>query len=377
MRLLIISSVALSALAAVSCVPAATAAAEQRPVEDGRLMPPESVAENVWVMRQPDRLWAAVIGNVTIVEQQDGVVLIDSGGTIDDGRDIISAVARLTDKPVKAVILTHWHNDHPLGVPAIVERFPEARIISTKRTAEMMADPDVLNIGVGKPDLKRYRARAEASSKAAATFDEMAKDPALSAHVQSQYAAEAKWILTRLKRQEGGYVALPTETFTDSLDIDDPNAPVEAVYLGPANTKGDAFVWLPKQKVMITGDALVHPTPYGFTLKNEPWLETLDRMGRYDFRTLIPGHGQVQHDREYLDTVRWSLTDIRRQARELAGTAKDADEAWAQFDKSGHRQRFATNDAWTQRWLDDYWLSGMFKTAFNEEKGIEITGREY
>ena len=88
-------------------------------------MPPEKVADHVWVMRQPDRLWAAVIGNVTIVEQSDGVVLIDSGGTVPDGREVVEAVAQLTPKPIKAVAITHWHNDHPFGVPAILDRFPE------------------------------------------------------------------------------------------------------------------------------------------------------------------------------------------------------------------------------------------------------------
>src|SRR5690348_15013357 len=70
---------------------------------DGRLRAPEKVGPYVWVMRQPDRLWAAVIGNVEIIEQSDGVVLLDSGGSIADGRDIVKAVRRLTRKPIKAV----------------------------------------------------------------------------------------------------------------------------------------------------------------------------------------------------------------------------------------------------------------------------------
>lgn len=375
MRLFMLSSAALLALAALSCAPAP--AAKQREVEDGRLMAPEKVADHVWVMRQPDRLWAAVIGNVTIVEQANGVVMIDSGGTIADGRDVVAAVETLTTKPIKAVILTHWHNDHPLGVPGILERYPKARIIATRRTAAIMADPDVLSVGIGKPDAERYAKRVQAARDTAAAFAAQAKDPALSQLVQSQYAAEAKWVLQRLQRQKGGHVVLPTETFTDRLVIDDPAAPVEALYLGTANTKGDAFIWLANQKVMITGDAVVLPTPYGFTLRGQQWLETLQRLEEYDFTTLIPGHGKVQRDRSYLETLRWSLSDIRAQAKRLAQTKDNAEVAWSHFDKSEQRRRFNARDEWTQRWLDDYWLAGMFATAFNEEKGIENKGQDY
>src|SRR3954453_4151160 len=112
--------------------------ATARPDCLGCLMPPERVAPHIWVMRQPDRLWAAVIGNVEIIEQSDGVVLMDSGGSIADGRGVVRAVKRLTPKPIKAVGITHWHNDHPLGIPAILEAFPEARIIASPATAEYM-----------------------------------------------------------------------------------------------------------------------------------------------------------------------------------------------------------------------------------------------
>ena len=132
MRNIVVSLMISTCIAASACN-AQTSSTPARSAEDvlpsGRLMAPEKVTGHVWVMRQPDRVWAAVVGNVTIIEQFDGVVLVDSGGTIADGEDVLAAVARLTTKPVKAVIVTHWHNDHPFGVPAILAKYPEARII--------------------------------------------------------------------------------------------------------------------------------------------------------------------------------------------------------------------------------------------------------
>ena len=345
---------------------------EHRAWADGRLMPPETVADHVWVMRQPDRVWSAVIGNVEIIEQSDGVVLVDSGGTIADGRDVVTAVAKLTSKPIKAVIISHWHNDHPLGIPAILQRFPKARVISTATTAKLMAEPDILNVGVGTTDRKRADERMKGAEERAADYLKSSRNPSFSPAVQREYSAEAAWVMTRAKRQMANYVALPTETFNDRLTIDDPVVPVEALYLGRANTKGDAFVWLPRQKVMIAGDAVVAPSPYGFTNPIQPWLTTLDKLESYDFRILVPGHGQVQKDRAYLGTLRWSMEDIRRQAVEIAKSGATGDKAAKRFDRSEQQRRFHATDAWTKRWLDEYWLDGMFATAFKQAEGVPL-----
>ena len=353
-------------------IPPARPSAIDPTLPSGRLMAPEAVTDHVWVMRQPDRLWAAVIGNVEIIEQSDGVVLVDSGGTIADGEDVVAGVAQLTPKPIKAVIITHWHNDHPLGIPAILAKFPKARIIATDWTAKVMAYPDVLEVGIGKVDEKLRDKRFHDAEENVADFRKSATDPALSADERRQNAIEAAWIMERAKRQLPNYVVLPTEGFADELTIGDPVTPVEAHYLGRANTRGDAVIWLPRQKVIITGDAVVLPTPYGFNNLEKPWLATLDRIEKYDFKILIPGHGKVQRDRSYLATLRWSMDDIRKQADALARTDLTAEQAAKRFDRSEERRRFGANEGWTRRWLDAYWLDGMFDVAFKQARGLPI-----
>lgn len=374
MRSLATAIMLTACLAGPACRAQPVPAAESgEPRPNGRLMAPEKVADHVWVMRQPDRVWSAVIGNVVIIEQSDGIVLVDSGGTIEDGKDVLTALGQLTSKPVRAVIVTHWHNDHPLGLPAITARFPGVRVIATRQTADDMAKVDVLGVGIGKPDPKRRDERFKGAEERAADYAKSAGDASLPAAMRREYAIEAPWVLERARRQLGNFVVLPTETFTDRLIIDDPLVPVEALFLGRANTRGDAFVWLPKQKVMVAGDAVVAPTPYGFTNPIEPWLATFDKLDGYPFTLLVPGHGKVQRDRRYLATLRWSMIDIQRQARLLAATESDAATAFKRFDRGGHVDRFAAGDPWMRYWLDGYWLEGMFETAFNAVKG---TGKD-
>ena len=365
--ILIFCVVTPAALAQTPTTPAAVAPAF------GTLMPPERVADRVWVMRQPDRLWAAVIGNVTIVEQEDGVVLIDSGGNIPDGRDIVRAVAALTSKPIKAVAITHWHNDHPLGLPGILESYPKARIISTPVTRDLVRTET--NTPLGKTDPEVDAARLKRAENTLAELRTEAAAPEVSADMRAQYEIEIKWIGERVKRQTGNYVVLPTETFADSLTIPDPVAPVELRSIGTANTTGDLIVWLPKQKVAVAGDTVVAPTPYGFTVSTKPWLESLARLEAIPFTTLIPGHGRVQTDRTYLATLKWSMGDLAARAVKAAADGLTKEQAVAAFDRTEHQRRFGATDAWTRKWLNDYWLEGMFGTAFDEAKGIPAPGK--
>lgn len=370
---LILALCCLPTLAQAAPVPTPAAAANRDP-SDGRLMPPEKVSDQVWVMRQPDRLWAAVIGNVTIVEQSDGMILIDSGGSIADGRDVVKAVQALTAKPVKAIAITHWHNDHPLGLPGILEAFPKARIISTPATRDFVQSET--NVSVGKASAEQDKARRERISKTVADLQVEAASSANPADLRAQYELEAKWIAQRLERQMGNYVAVPNEIMGDRLVLDDPQAPVELLVLGTGNTTGDLVAWLPKQRLVATGDMVVAPTPYGFTVSTEPWLATLAKLEQLPFRVLIPGHGRVQRDRAYLGTLKWSMGEIAAKAAAAAANpAMTKEKAVEAFDRKPHELRFGASDAWTRKWLNDYWLEGMFGTAFDEARGIPAPGK--
>ena len=135
--------------AALALFAAAPACAQ--PVE-GHLQKAERVTERVHVMRQPDRIWSAVVGNVTIIEQSDGVVLVDTGGTPGEGERVAAQVKAMTAKPVKAVAITHWHNDHPLGLSAILTHWPQARVIASPGTVTGMTKVMAKNVGLLKPD---------------------------------------------------------------------------------------------------------------------------------------------------------------------------------------------------------------------------------
>ena len=108
-------------------------------------------APGVRLLSTPADYSGPAISNTSIIEQSDGLVLVDSGATIADGRRVVSYVRSFTDKPVKAILITHWHNDHPLGIAAIREAWPRVRIISTAATRDGLLGPARTSVGL-RPD---------------------------------------------------------------------------------------------------------------------------------------------------------------------------------------------------------------------------------
>jgi hypothetical protein len=66
------------------------------------------------------------------------------------------------------------------------------------------------------------------------------------------------------------------------------------------------------------------------------------------------------------------MGDIKRQAEALARSSATPEQAAKKFDRTEQQRRFGANDAWTKRWLDGYWLDGMFEVAFKQARGLPV-----
>ena len=111
------------------------------------------VHPKVHLLSTPEEWYAAAIGNVVLIEQSDGFVVVDSGFNAANGRAVVRYAKSLANKPIKAVLITHWHGDHPQGVSAIRDAFPKVRIISTRGTEAGLRGPASYDIGY-RPDPK-------------------------------------------------------------------------------------------------------------------------------------------------------------------------------------------------------------------------------
>ena len=272
-----------------------------------------------------------VVGNVTLIEQLDGWVVVDSGLTVSNGREVVRYARSLSPKPIKAVAITHWHNDHPQGISAIRDAFPNVRIIATGATEKGMLGPESFGIDF-KPN---PAADAEMVRQAGESLDQLRKllaDPATAPDRRERVKKAIAQFEAFQREFVGTYIVPPTETFELRLLLVDALRPVELLHLGRANTDGDLVAWLPNEKVVASGDIVVAPTPFGFFSFPGDWIESLGKLKAMPFEVLIPGHGDPQRDWDYLDKLVTAIGDIRAKVAPLAKAGVKQDEIKAKVD---------------------------------------------
>jgi glyoxylase-like metal-dependent hydrolase (beta-lactamase superfamily II) len=367
MRLLalVVTAIALQAAAPVVETPSSEL---PRPA-DGYFQERTVLAPGVWVLAQPGFV-VQPAGNVTIVEQADGLVLVDAGGSRGAARRVVEHVRRLSGKPVKAVIITHWHGDHPQGLAEVLKAWPRARTIATAATQAHLRDPKTMNTPATLDPYAdaAFRKQVEGFAAYSGRMADQAADPGERAGWKSSQRLFRQYALD----MDGAVTLAPAEGFQDRLSIPDARAPIEVAFLGGANTDGDAVVWLPKQRILVTGDIVVAPIPFGFGSYPANWLAVLEKLGRYEFRILVPGHGGPQRDRAYVDKLTAALVEVRAKTSALWGQGLTLDEVQRRIDLSAQATGFVGDDPWLRRWFRDYWVTPIVASAYKEAKGEPI-----
>ena len=330
----------------------------------------EEITPKVHLLTMPEEWYAAAIGNVILIKQSDGFVLVDSGINAANGRAVVRYARSLADKPIKAVMITHWHGDHPQGISAIRDVYPKVRIIATRGTEAGMLGPESYNIGY-RPDPKFDQATANANEKNKETYKKLLDDPSTAPDRKERIKKALGQFDEMTKDFIGSYIVPPTETFEHELVINDRDVPVHMMYLGRANTEGDAIAWLPKQKIVATGDIVVSPYPFGFGSYPTEWIATLGKLKALGFTTLIPGHGEPLHDISYLDRLVASIRDLQTQVAPLAKAGMSVDDVRKKVDFSksiamfGDKPRDKAN-------LQGLFFDPMIGSTYKEARGEPI-----
>jgi len=339
---------------------------------DGYFQTITRVVDGVWLIAQPQPFHVQPIGNVVVIEQSDGLVLIDGGGTPGAGRRIAELVRSVSDKPVKAMAITHWHGDHVLGVSSIVQAWPNAEIIATDVTDAHLRGRSMKAYPKGAPDAT-LQAAFDKRLDGPENFlrDSLAK-PGLTARERAGFQASQRLFAQYRIDTRGLALALPTRTFVDSLKLDDATHPVELLHPGRGNTDGDLIAWLPRQRVMATGDLVVAPIPFGFNAYPADWQRTLRTMRARHPAVWIPGHGAAMRDDKYVAQVADLIGHTRDAVAPLVKQGMTLDEMIKRVDLSADRARFVGDDPWLVRWFDRYWTQPFIDAAFREATGEPI-----
>ncbi len=251
-------------------------------------------------------------GNSVVIVANDGVLVFDANGTPASAAAVLAEIRKLTTAPVKYLVLSHWHWDHWYGAEVYQRAFPNVEIITTERTRAMMAGPAV---AFNQPALDRQipdhiRDVEAALAKARATVPPDTTVAQLTAHV-----ALDRWFLDQ---KRGARLTLPTRTFTDSLPLTLGGRHITVMHVDRAITPGDAFLWLPDERILISADLLINPMTYGLFCYPSGWIRTLERLSALDPAVIVPGHGTPMRDKVRLHAT----IDLLKRERDLATRLK-------------------------------------------------------
>jgi glyoxylase-like metal-dependent hydrolase (beta-lactamase superfamily II) len=238
--------------------------------------------------------------NAAIILLDDGVLVVDTHSKPSAARELIAQIKKLTDKPVKYVVNTHFHWDHYQGNQAYPSSWPAGvEIISSQATRDNIEQRGIprirYQIATLPQDIATLRAELE-----------KAVDPKQKEELRSNIRQTEDY-LAELKSMQ---VVLPSLTFDHSLVLHRKSRTVHILWLGRAHTDGDVFVYLPKEKVIVTGDALHGATPFMGDSYPYDWIKTLDAAEKLDFNQVIGGHGEVMQGKQTFELWKQYFTDL-------------------------------------------------------------------
>jgi glyoxylase-like metal-dependent hydrolase (beta-lactamase superfamily II) len=235
-----------------------------------------------------DHAWAYTAEgdpNTGIVIGDDAVLVADTQATPGMAADVIRRIREVTDKPIKYVVLTHYHAVRVLGASA----YQAQQVLASQDTYDLIVE----------------RGEADKAS-------EIGRFPRLFRDVESV--------------PEG--MTWPTMTFTGKMTVWLGKLEVQLLQLGRGHTKGDTVVWLPQERTLLSGDLVeFDATPYAGDAYFQDWPQTLTNIAALNPLALVPGRGPAlkgaEQVRKGLDATRAFVSDVYASVKAGAAAGKD------------------------------------------------------
>jgi len=317
------------------------------------------VADGIYAFISPESNGAIVTGNSVAIIGDDGVLVVDSGHFPSLTARMIDQVKHWTDHPVRFLVNTHWHPDHSSGNGLYQHAFPDLQIISTPATREEM------EMVLPKKEVDEAKITQIEDIVKKGTFSDGTPLTPEDRKYFEKAAAELEAFRPELKAADH---ALPTLTFKDELNIFLGKREVQLMFLGRGNTGGDAVIYVPDSKVLITGDLLVYPVPYPFGSYIGEWIGVLKQLQSMPATVIVPGHGPLMHNRQYLDLTVRLLESTTSQVDAAVKQGLSLEDTKKKVDLSELRRSFVGADKQREYVFDGGYTPVAVTRAYREAK---------
>ena len=223
--------------------------------------------------------------NTGIIIGDDAVMVVDTQATPVMAQDVIRHIRTVTDKPIKYVVLSHYHAVRVLGAAA----YNPEQIIASRDTYDLIVER-------GEQD------KASEIGRFPRLFDAVESVP-----------PGMTW---------------PTITFEKKMSIWLGKLEVQLLQVGRGHTKGDTVAWIPSQKILFSGDLVeFDATPYAGDAYFQDWPQTLANIEAMQPVALVPGRGAAlttpEEVAQGLKGTREFVTDVWTSVKAGADAGKD------------------------------------------------------
>lgn len=194
--------------------------------------------------------------NAGFVVTDEGVVVFDALGTPSLGRALLQKIRGVTDKPVKFVVVSHYHADHIYGLQAFRDE-TDAVILAQAKALDYTA---------------------------AGNLDDEAAEPRLA----QRREALAPWVNAETR------IVLPGLVFRVAAELRIGAHQIQLIYAGPAHSMSDVMMFVLPERVLFAGDIVQNgriPFMASAAVNTRNWLAGLEEVAKLEPRFIIPGHG--------------------------------------------------------------------------------------
>ena len=331
----------------------------------------EKLADGVYAAIRTEGAGHIIDGNSVLIITDRDVIVVDANLTPASARGVIAALRKLTSKPVRYVVNTHFVDDHVLGNQAYAAAYPGVEFIAHPLTRD-----DMLDFATGPRtqfarELPGNVAFARKSMGEGKGFDGkpltprkreiLVADTLLANHFVAEFP--------RIR------VTPPALLVPDRMTIHRQGKTIDIIYHGPAETEGDLSVFIREDGILAAGDLVGWPIPYASPLTFVgSWADALRDVQKLGARVIVPGHGEVIRDTMPVVRLIGVLEDLRRQAEDAVKAGLTLDAFRARLDVAEHRRGFTGGDPALDELWSSYFLFMSAGRAFEEASG-KVTRR--
>jgi cyclase len=280
-----------------------------------------------------------VDGNSIAILTDRDVVLFDATILPATADAVLNELRQLTPKPIRYLVNSHWHPDHSGGNDEFAKAYPDLEIIASQHTRELMLDTASVYVKTLEFETAQANKEIDKELKSGRTSDGRRLTPMDREELHSQLTQGGRF----LAEFKATHSKLPTLTFGDTLTLFHGGRELRFLRL-PGHTAGDVALFLPAEKVLLTGDLLAYPVPFCADSHPSAWIASLEALSRLDAKIIVPGHGQAQQDSSFLQLVLDSFRLIHQQVRDALHRGLTLQETQRAINLATIRTKFTHDD---------------------------------